>query len=255
MPSVTLSANEADFFGIKPDASALKKPAVSTKPAAKEKSNTGGNIKVLMAAIGFFAGCGLTYTYMADSLRHAESEKAASMQQALILSAKADSLEKSLKEEKSKAVTVPTPEFPASPMFQSGAAPQPHVEAVEKSQEAPKKSPEPVKKAAVPDHLKAAAIKPADAKPQPAVVQPAESVPAAKTEAAPPKFLPVLMLPSNKTHIASVDDGSVAWRLENGGKKTIKIGESLPNGETLMGVDPSSSTLWTDKQIISIIKE
>lgn len=259
MPSVSLTANEAEFFGLKPEA---QKKASATKPAPTKSSVDSGHgvgIKVLLCVFGFVSGGAVAYSHFDGTIKSMEFARSADASRIQALSIQVDDLNKALKAEKEKILSVPAPEFPASPMFQSA----PQVQPQPQPQPVIEKQPEPVKKSAPAqqEHIKPIAAKPVE-KPQAPVASQVDSsaqqvqTQPQKVEATPPKFLPVLMLPSNKTHVASVGDGSIVWRFDNGTMKTIKVGEPLPsNGETLMGVDPSSSTLWTDKQIISIIKE
>lgn len=266
MPSVSLTASEADFFGLKSDSGTQKKSA-SAKPAPVKPAQApspGAGAKALLCALGFVIGSGVVYASLSADLARLESEKIAYAGQIQSLSAQVSSLQKSLAEEKEKARVVPAPEFPASPMFQSQPQPtvqqpvQPQQAVMERPQEQPRKAvvAQPVHERAKAGVIKAAEPKTPTAQAQPEPSPPQPAVEQKRAETQPPKFLPVLMLPANKTHVASVDEGSIVWRFDNGTRKTIKIGEPLPSsGETLIGVDPSSTTLWTDKQIISIIKE
>ena len=111
--------------------------------------------------------------------------------------------------------------------------------------------PKPVKPAS-PASPKPTATKPITVVPKPEAKKQSADAPASGSQVGQGGVTPVVTLSSAQMGVRSFSADSVVVQVAGGEVKSYRVGDSLPNGEKLQKLDPTSMTMVTDRRVIRI---
>ena len=145
------------------------------------------------------------------------------------------------------------PQAPAESPFQNAEPQQPVTTppaAPVVAEATPTPSPKPVQKTAPP--VKQPATKPITVAPKNEPKKPSAETPASGSSAGQGSVTPVITLSSAQMGVRSFSADSVVVQAAGGDVKSYRVGDSLPNGEKLQKLDPTTMTMVTDRRVIRI---